>query len=229
MCGRFIFKVSWADIHQMYSLVRPEDIKRNVPARYNIAPTQDVLYVCDENGERRLREGRWWLVPHWAKELQSHYPMFNARSEEACQKPSFRDAFRQGRCLIPADGYYEWTTSKTDGKKDPHLIHLPDFEPFSFAGLSTYNKALDLFSCTILTAPAVDEIRHIHHRMPVILKNDAYQAWLDPQTGVEDAHALLEEHRDHELISYRVDRRVGNARASGEELIAPHEDMGSLF
>nr|WP_321458262.1 SOS response-associated peptidase [uncultured Cohaesibacter sp.] len=221
MCGRFILKGSWADIHEMYNLIRPEDQQRNVPARYNIAPTQDVLYVTEQTGERRLHEGRWWLVPHWAKELQNKYPMFNARSEEAHNKPAFRDAYKTGRCLIPADGYYEWTTSKADGKKDPHLLHLPNFEPFAFAGLSSYNATLDLYSCTILTAPAVDEIRQIHPRMPVILKPDAFDAWLSTDTGVNEARDLLEQHRDRELISYPVDRAIGSSKASGADLIEP--------
>ncbi|WP_319411216.1 SOS response-associated peptidase [uncultured Cohaesibacter sp.] len=221
MCGRFILKGSWADIHEMYNLIRPEDRQRNMPARYNIAPTQDIHYVWEKNGERRLMEGRWWLVPHWAHELQSKYPMFNARSEEAHNKPAFRDAFRSGRCLIPADGYYEWTTSKADGKKDPHLIHLPDFEPFAFAGLAAYNARLDLYSCTILTAPAVDEIRSIHPRMPVILKSSAFDGWLDSALQPDEARGLLEEHRDRELISYPVDRAVGSSKASGAQLIEP--------
>ncbi|WP_316859254.1 SOS response-associated peptidase [uncultured Cohaesibacter sp.] len=229
MCGRFILKGSWAEIYEMYNLIRPEDTARNMPARYNIAPTQDVFYVKEQAGKRQLQEGRWWLVPHWARELQSQYPMFNARSEEAHNKPSFRDAFKSGRCLIPADGYYEWTTSKIDGKKDPHLLHLPDFEPFAFAGLCSYNAALDLHSCTILTAPAVEEIRHIHPRMPVILKPSSFDNWLDQETGMDDARCLLREHRDSELISYRVDRAVGNSRASGPELIAPYKETGLLL
>ena len=229
MCGRFILKGSWSEIYQMYNLIRPEDTKKNVPARYNIAPTQDVLYVAEQEGERRLMEGRWWLVPHWAKALQSQYPMFNARSEEAHKKPSFRDAFKYGRCLIPSDGYYEWTTNPTDKKKDPHLIHLPDFEPFAYAGLCAYNTKLDVYSCTILTAPAVDEIKHIHSRMPIILKPGVFDAWLDGSTRVDDARVLLEEHRDAELISYRVDRAVGNSRASGAHLIDPLAETGTLL
>ncbi|SNY92002.1 Putative SOS response-associated peptidase YedK [Cohaesibacter sp. ES.047] len=229
MCGRFILKGSWAAIHQMYNLIHPEDTHRNVPPRYNIAPTQEILYVADVNGERRLLSGRWWLVPHWAKDLQNEYPMFNARSEEAHKKPAFREAFKYGRCLIPADGYYEWTKSPKDGKKDPHLLHLPDFEAFAFAGLSAFNETLGLFSCTILTAPAVKEIKHIHHRMPVILKPEVYDTWLDRSNGVDDARAVLNEHRDHELISYQVDRAVGNSRASGEKLIEPAEEPPSLF
>ncbi|PLW74930.1 SOS response-associated peptidase [Cohaesibacter celericrescens] len=230
MCGRFILKSAWSEIYDMFNLILPEDVKRNVPARYNIAPTTDVLYVIEQEGARHLAQGRWWLVPHWAKDLQNKYPMFNARSEEAHAKPSFRHALKYGRCLIPADGYYEWTTNESDKKKDPHVLHLPDFKPFAFAGLSAYNATLDIHSCSILTAPAVDEIKSIHHRMPVILKPSAFDAWLDQKTGVDEARGLLSEHLDSELISYRVDRVVGNARAMGPHLIDPaEEEIGTLF
>lgn len=221
MCGRFTLQVTWADIHEMLNLIRPEDVGRNVPSRYNIAPTQAVLYVSERDGERRLNQGRWWLVPHWAKELTSKWPMFNARSEDAHKKPAFRDAYKWGRCLIPADGYYEWTKNDDDGKKDPHLIHLPDFQPFAFAGLSTYNEALDIHSCTILTAAAVPEIEHLHKRMPIILNQNTFANWLRIDTSVDDARALLSDHRDNELISYRVDRGVNSSRASGAKLIEP--------
>lgn len=204
----------------MYQLIRPEDIGRNIPARYNIAPTQDVHFVIDENGERRLKEGRWWLVPHWAKEIPK-YTLFNARSEEAHQKPAFRDAFKFKRCLIPADGYYEWTKAE-DGGKDPHCITLPDWEPFAFAGLWAMNDVLGVTSCTILTASAAPEIGHLHHRMPVILNQSTFDAWLDTTTTVDNARALLSQNRGSELVSYRVDRAVNNSRVEGAQLIVSH-------
>lgn len=221
MCGRFTLMGAWAEIHAMYNLLRPQDIARNVPPRYNIAPTQNVLHVTEKDGDRQLVEGRWWLVPHWAKELTSKYPMFNARSEDAHDKPAFRDAYKKGRCLIPADAYFEWTKNEGDGKKDPHLIHLPEFEPFAFAGLSTYNSQLDICSCTILTASAVPEIAHLHKRMPIILPQKNFDNWLSIDTSVNDACALLEDNRDHELISYRVGRAVGSSKIEGADLIQP--------
>jgi len=190
MCGRFILQGSWAELHQMFNLIQPEDKARNVGPRYNIAPTQDILLVYSETGMPTLKEGRWWLVPHWAKEMPK-YAMFNARSEEAEQKPAFRDAFKSSRCLIPADGYIEWTINEDDGKKDPHIIHLPGFEGFAFAGLWAYNAALDITSCTILTAAASTEISHLHHRMPIILKQNSFTTWLDDKISVQDAKALL--------------------------------------
>lgn len=221
MCGRFTNMMTWAEIHALYSINDDPSTRKNTPARYNIAPTQDVFYCIQKDGERAIEEGQWWLVPHWAKANDKKYPTFNARSEDAHKKPSFRDAYKWGRCLIPADGYYEWTKNKEDGKKDPHHIHLTELEHFSFAGLSTYHTALDIHSCTILTAAAVPEIAHLHHRMPIILKSSTYEKWLDAATPVEDAVAQLSEHRDAELISHRVGREVGNSRAKGEQLIAP--------
>lgn len=220
MCGRYTIQRPWAEIFHLYNIHNEADKLRNMPARHNVAPTQDVPFMTLGEGGHDLHEGRWWLVPHWAKELQSKYPMFNARSEEVEKKPSFRDAFKTKRCLIPADGYYEWTKGG-DGGKDPHYIHLPDNEPFSFAGLWAHNTALDVTSCTILTAAAVPEIEHLHKRMPVILPQSQYQSWLNPSATVEEAKTVLNETRGRELVSYRVDRAVNSSRATGSELITP--------
>ncbi|MEP2977943.1 MAG: SOS response-associated peptidase [Lentilitoribacter sp.] len=219
MCGRFTLQYSWAEMWEMYNLILPEDKSRNVPARHNIAPTQDVLYITEKEGERKLNEGQWWLVPHWAKANDKKYPTFNARSEDAHKKPSFREPFKWGRCLIPADGYFEWTKNVDDGQKDPHYIYLPGHKPFSFAGLSAYNKTLDMHSCTILTSAACDEIKHLHLRQPIILEESVYDAWLNTDTSVDDARALLDQNLDHQLVSHRVNREVGNSRAKGAHLI----------
>jgi putative SOS response-associated peptidase YedK len=118
MCGRFTQIRPWREIVRLYRLT-DKDATRNTEARYNIAPTQDVPFIhLDKDGNQSVSDGRWWLVPHWAKELQSKYPMFNARSEDAEKKPAFRDAYKAHRCLIPADGWYEWTKGE-DGGKDP--------------------------------------------------------------------------------------------------------------
>ena len=130
MCGRYTNHLSWTEIVELYELTAPTAF--NLPARYNVAPTQDVPFVALEVGQRAVKMGRWWLVPHWAKEMPK-YSLFNARSEDAYKKPAFRDAFKTKRCLIPANGFYEWTKAE-DGGKDPHYIHLPGEEPFSFAG-----------------------------------------------------------------------------------------------
>jgi putative SOS response-associated peptidase YedK len=221
MCGRYTQIRPWREIVRLYRLT-DEFNDRNTAARYNIAPTQEVLFIhLDKNGAQTVSDGRWWLVPHWAKELQSRYPMFNARSEDAQKKPSFREAFKSGRCLLPADGWYEWTKSK-DGGRDPWFIHLADMAPFSFAGLWTHNSTLDVTSCTILTAAAVAPVNRIHNRMPIVLEQSAYDAWLNPETAVIDAKALLNHNLGHEFSFYRVGRAVNSSKTENDpDLIKP--------
>lgn len=220
MCGRFTLHRSWREIVELYRLTAPADLGRNTVARYNISPTQDVLFVtAGEGGGDTLREGRWWLVPAWAKEMP-RYAMFNARSEDADSKPAFRDSFRRQRCLIPADGFYEWTRGE-DGGRDPWYIHLPEGRPFSFAGLWAYNPLLEITSCTILTMAAAEPVSALHTRQPVILAEDAYDAWLDPATPVAEARQLIERNLCGALQFYRVGRTVNSSRAEGPALILP--------
>lgn len=217
MCGRFTIQYTWSEYYEGLNLIPAEAKGRNDPSRYNVAPTQDVGFVCIRDDQITVLDGRWWLVPHWAKEIPK-YPMFNARSETAHEKSSFREAMKSMRCLIPADGYFEWTKGD-DGGKDPHYIHLPSIKPFFFAGLWAYNSKLDITSCTILTAEADEVIRHLHDRMPIILKEDVVEAWIDPDTSVDDAKELLTSNQGSELTSYRVGREVNSSRASGAQLI----------
>ena len=215
MCGRYTLISPWRELVRLYRL-NDKYLQRNTEARYNIAPTQEVPFIhLDKDGNQVVSDGRWWLVPHWAKELQSKYPMFNARSEDAEKKPAFRDAYKTHRCLILADGWYEWTKGE-DGGRDPWFIHLPDMAPFSFAGLWAYNKALDVTSCTILTAPAVEPISQVHNRMPIVLDQAAYDAWLDPQTSVSDAKACLDRNLGSASEFFRVGRDVNSSKAGSD-------------
>lgn len=216
MCGRFANMMTWAEIHALYSLNDDPSKRKNTPARTNIAPTQDVYFAAMNDGELEIKEGRWWLVPNWTKEIPK-YPMFNARSETAAEKSSFRDSFKSKRCLIPADGYYEWTKAE-DGGKDPHYIYLPDHKPYSFAGLWAYNSTLELLSCTILTSKAAPEIKHLHDRMPIILPQSNYENWLDAETGAATAKSILNDNLGSKLVSHRVSREVNSSRASGDTL-----------
>lgn len=178
----------------------------------------------DKDGNQAVSDGRWWLVPHWAKELQSKYPMFNARSEDAEKKSAFRDAYKARRCLIPANGWYEWTKGE-DGGKDPWYIRLPDRAPFSFAGLWAHNSALDVISFTILTAPAVSPIDEVHTRMPIVLEPDVYDQWLDPETKVDEAKPLLKKNLGARFEFYRVGREVNSSRTGNDpSLIEPLAD-----
>jgi putative SOS response-associated peptidase YedK len=186
--------------------------------RYNIAPTQEILAVRmdAEKGEREAAMLRWGLIPSWSKEAQEGLPdmggppMINARGETIAEKPSFRSAFRRRRCLIPADGFYEWqksagSTGLKSGRKQPYYIHYRDDRPFAFAGLwETWRAkdaaakdaakgaesagALTLESCTIVTTSATKALAAIHDRMPVILEPADYALWLDP--AVQDPAAV---------------------------------------
>ncbi|WP_295808862.1 SOS response-associated peptidase [uncultured Nitratireductor sp.] len=219
MCGRYTQIMSWREVVEHYDLTA-EYFGRNTAPRYNIAPTQDTPFItADKDGGRRVREGRWWLVPVWAKEIPK-YTLFNAKSEEADKKPAFRDSFKSKRCLIPADGFYEWTKAD-DGGKDPWFIHLPERKVFSFAGLWAYNPALDVTSCTILTAAAGKTMSPVHNRQPIILDPDFYDAWLDPEASVEDAKAVLVHDLDEQLVMHRVSRDVNSSRFQGASAIDP--------
>ena len=176
--------------------------------------------TAGENGAHRLREGRWWLVPWWAKEMPKA-AMFNARSESADTSGAFKDAFASTRCLIPADGFYEWTKSPADGGKDPWHIFLPGHQAFSFAGLWAYNRKLDITSCTIITAAAGEPMRQIHDRQPVILDPAAYDAWLDPATPSAEAKSLLARNLDGDLQFHRVARTVNSVKNQGGDCIEP--------
>lgn len=222
MCGRFTNEMTWAELHALYSIHDAPLPTSNVQPRFNIAPTQDVDFAhLDKAGNMELDRGRWWLVPFWAKELPKA-AMFNARIETVDSTPAFREGFKSRRCLIPADGYFEWTTSDEDGKKDPWLLQLPGGAGFSFAGIWAHNDNLGVTSCTIITAPAVDAIKHIHTRMPVILAEDAYDRWLSAVDQGDRAKALLLDAQiDDKLECHRVDRAVNNSRYDGTDTKLP--------
>jgi len=222
MCGRFTNELSWADLHALYKLSDEMfPTKSNMQPRFNIAPTQDVDFVhLDKAGNMELDRGRWWLVPFFAKELPKA-AMFNARIETIDTSGAFREGFKSRRCLIPADGYFEWVKAE-DGGKDPWLLQLPGGAPFSFAGIWAHNDNLGVTSCTIITAPAVPEIEHIHTRMPVILEEHAYGRWLSGEDQGSQAKALLlGEQIDSQLEFHRVDRAVNNSRYEGTDTKKP--------
>ena len=208
MCGRFRLQLPWKEIASALNLVDSE-AGRNLPAMHNIAPSQALLTV--EGTDRCVITKVWGLVPSWAKPDKTPKPMINARGETVHEKPFFRTAFKQGRCLIPADGWYEWTGEK--GDKQPHLIDQAG-APFAFAGIAAVNEALDLASVAIVTVPTADSIAHIHHRMPAVLTPDAREAWLDPKTAPAEAHRLLSQvEGDFSVIA--VDRAINSAKAKG--------------
>lgn len=222
MCGRFTLEHHWPAFIDLYDLPWDEERGRNTEARFNIAPTQDVLIVHNDTvGRQRAQMARWWLVPFWAKELPKG-AMFNARIETIGISPAFRDAFKSKRCLIPADGFYEWTFNQDDGKKDPWLIYQPGGAPFSFAGLWAHNEKLGIISCTIITMPATEPMTTLHDRQPAILNPAAYKEWLDPATSGARAKELLEQKNvDGVLEFHRVSRDVNSSRFTGKPEVNP--------
>ena len=189
MCGRFTQRMSWRELHEQMDLV---GTPLNLRPRYNAAPSQDVAAVRGSDNGRTLSMLRWGLIPSWAKDPAIGHKLINARSETAAEKPSFRAAFRHRRCLIPADGFYEWRReSKT---RRPWLFALKDGAPFAFAGLwetwtvpagaaltgslAERSPGDAVETCTILTTAANETVAPVHGRMPVILPPDAWDAWL---------------------------------------------------
>jgi putative SOS response-associated peptidase YedK len=196
-----------------------------LPLRFNIAPTQSVAAVraAGPLKERELVALRWGLVPSWAKDPAIGNQLINARAESVADKASFRSAFKRRRCLVLADGYYEW--QKQGKKKQPFLIHMDDHRPFAFAGLWEQWFGLEgqppLESCTIITTQANDFTSHVHDRMPVILDEHDYDLWLDPD--VQDRsrlEPLLVPHVER-MAADPVSTHVNNARNEGEKCIEP--------
>lgn len=209
MCGRYELHSSPAAIALAFGLAWPPDIR----PRYNIAPTQSVPIVrINAAGERELIQMRWGLVPRWAKDPSIGARMINARGETVADKPAFRTAFRRHRCLLPADGFYEWR-ARGDGPRQPLHIGMKDGSVFGLAGL--YERWLSpagdpLDTCAIVTTEANALLRPLHERMPVIVPRAAYEQWLDPAS--EDPEALVVPF-DGEAMAYRpVSRRVNNVK-----------------
>ena len=219
MCGRFI---QHADPEIYASAFALDSLCESAP-RYNVAPSQSVLAVRqDPAGRRALVRLRWGLVPAWSKGPDSRYSMINARAETVSTKPAYRTAFRQRRCLIPADGFYEWKAAGT--RKLPFLIRRRDQAPFAMAGLWERWIAEDgtpLESCAIIVTDANAAVAPIHDRMPVIVAPDDYKAWLDP--AYHDSAGLLALLRPSDADQWTVhpvSRRVNDPRHEGPELMA---------
>ncbi len=220
MCGRFTLTADGEALQKALGL----DMLPDVSARYNVAPSQPVAVVTNQQ-PTQLDYYRWGLVPHWADDPAIGNRMINARSETAHEKPSFRAAFQHRRCLIPADGFYEWQASNTGKHKQPMYIFLDDHPVFAFAGLWEQWQSPDrseLRTCTILTTEANPRIKDVHHRMPVILQPDAYETWL--QSDEQDMlRGLLGPYTGDDLDYYPVSRRVNKPQNDSPENIVPVE------
>jgi putative SOS response-associated peptidase YedK len=217
MCGRYTLSTPAGRLAEEFQL----DSTVEIPPSYNVAPTQQVAAVLEDEGGRRLEMLRWGLVPSWADDPDIGARMINARSETAPEKPSFRRAFRGRRCLIAADGFYEW--KREDGGKQPYYFRMQDGRPFAFAGLwESWDKGGgELRTCTILTTRPNPVLSGIHDRMPVILPHDAYNAWLDPDADKEELGELMIPYPGDDLETYPVSRFVNSPSNNDERCIEP--------
>jgi putative SOS response-associated peptidase YedK len=226
MCGRFTLIAEADRLSKVFDI---SDISNcEFEPRYNIAPTQMVATVLynSESERRELRSLRWGLIPSWAKDPKMGARMINARAETLAEKPSFRSAFKRRRCLVIADGFYEWQRLET--KKQPYYFHLKDKQPFAFAGLWEQwqtNDDVQINSCTIVTTEANELLQPIHHRMPVIIMDRDYEKWLDPQLQkTEVLQELLHPYPAEKMSAYAVSTKVNNPRHSSAECIAPERE-----
>ena len=219
MCGRYSLTASLDELARRFDFDSNRD---DFEPRYNIAPTQQVLAVVGGNA-RRAGFIRWGLMPQWAKSDSASPPIINARAETVAEKPTFRDSLRRRRCLILADGFYEW--QKMGDAKRPMRVALRSGEPFAFAGLwsmSSDPEGNRISSCAIITTAANDLLRPIHHRMPVILSEEVEDLWLD--TALDDSQTLtqlLEPYPDDALEAYEVSALVNSASNDRPEVATP--------
>lgn len=219
MCGRYTLHHKVEAVAARFNVEAPPQL---IVPRFNIAPSQ-IVPVVRQRDERELIGCKWGLVPFWAEDPSIGNKMINARAETLAEKPSYKRALKSRRCLIPADGFYEW---KKDGKaKQPMHIRRKDDELFAFAGLWEEWKAPDgarLHTCTIITTEPNELMAEIHNRMPVILPRSAESLWLDP--SLDDPvqlTALLKPYDARELTAYPVSTSVNSPAHEGNELIAP--------
>jgi putative SOS response-associated peptidase YedK len=220
MCGRYAFFSPAEAVKRIFAL---DDVPELEP-RYNIAPTQSVPAVrMGEEGARAFAMLHWGLVPKWAKERAIGNRMINARSETLAEKPSFREAFKKRRCLVLADGWYEWQVAA--GGKQPWFIRRKDSRPFAFAGLWERWKdpavGSTLESCTIVTTDAAESIKKIHERMPVVLEESDWDRWMDTAfSDTETLSELLKPGDPKTFEAWPVSREVNAPKNQGPALIA---------
>lgn len=217
-----------------YTLISPPEAVRRLfactggeaefPPRYNIAPTDPVLIVRnDDLGQRELVLVRWGLIPSWVKDPRDFSTMINARAETIAEKPSFRGALRHKRCLVPTDGYFEWTGRP--GAKQPHLIRLKAGGPFAMAGIWERwlgRDGSEIETMAIITTAANSDVAALHDRMPVLIESGDYERWLDCKSGTADfIMDILRPTRSGLLETLAVNPKLNNPRAEGPELILP--------
>ena len=224
MCGRYVFTHPADAMLRLFGL----DVPKSEPSRFNMAPGQYGWIARGGAQGMEAAQARWGLVPAWAKDTNVGYKMINARSETAAEKPAFREAVKQRRCLIPADAFYEWQGSKPP--KQPYLIYAADRSPLVFAGLwerwERGGQPLETFS--VLTAAADQAISWLHPRMPVTLPEDTWEAWIMGGAGV--AQAMMENPRKVPWAWHKVSSAVNTVKNDSPALLEEYvEPQGSLL
>ncbi len=236
MCGRFTQRLSWRELHELLGLIGPA---QNLRPRYNVAPAQTIAAVRAGAGGRTLSMLRWGLIPAWAKEPNIGYRLINARAETAHEKPSFRAAFRARRCLIPADGFYEWAKAPKGRPKQPWLFQMKDGSGFAFAGLweswkvpaglaltgsfAELGPGDTLETCTILTTQANETVAPVHPRMPVIPPPAAFEAWLGGEP------VPLAPYPAHAMTAHPVSTLVNKPANDDERCVERFESARSIL
>jgi len=240
MCGRFTSRTTGIDLAQWFGV--DEIVARDLGQRYNIAPTDDTYAVAESGGHRRLGTFRWGLVPFWAKDLKVGAKMINARAEGLLDSTAFRRSFERRRCIIPADGFYEWEHISGKRKKQPWYITRADGAPMAFAGLwdswrppeardgNPDDADQRVRSCTIITGPPNERIASLHDRMPVVLPPDAWDAWLDRDNDdVASLQGLLVPAPAELFELTPVSTAVNTVTNDGPELIEPVEPVSDTL
>jgi putative SOS response-associated peptidase YedK len=215
MCGRFTQLFTWEELYHLYNLTNP--LAPNIRPSWNVAPTQDVGVIVPEEGGHTYKQMRWGLIPFWAKDEKIGYSLINARIEGIDKKPSFRAAWKERRCLIPASGFYEWREVAVPGKakpaKQPFYISRKDDLPLTFAGLWERWGADKLLSCTIITTEASDGIRDLHNRMPVMLGKEGFGPWL------RGGEPVVDEGIDEAVSIVPVSPKMNSPRYNGPDCV----------
>lgn len=219
MCGRFTLTVELDVLFERFAGAYP--LSFEYTPSYNIAPTQSVLTVIRGEQGNKIGQLQWGLVPAWARDASMGNKLINARSETIHEKPSFKSLIQRQRCLVIADSFYEW--KRTNDTKQPYRIVLKSGEPFAFAGLWSVWKKGDqkLATCTILTAAAHSFMSPIHHRMPIILKPEEEEAWLNSTHSFNEVRSLLNSFPDQDMTMYPVSSKVNNPRYNKVDLLQP--------
>jgi putative SOS response-associated peptidase YedK len=224
MCGRFTLHTPESRIREVFNLERSAPL--GLKPGYNIAPSQQVPIIRDTEAGREMVMARWGLVPHWSKEPKTKYSTINARIESVAEKPAYRNSFKHRRCLIPADGFYEWKV--IDGRKIPHHIRMRDGDVFAMAGLwdRWEGEGESLESCSIIVMPASENMKSLHERMPAIVAPARQDLWLDTRvTDKTEIMSYLNPAPSARLVMYPISPWVNSPEHNDERCIQPSGEI----